>query len=311
MRQEQEILKLLLQRLDSPDKQAQIVTVQETKTWPAGVLENLCREGLLALTTPSSLYTCTSCTHEHDEAVIEVDSPAGSKPRFYIQCPRVGRVVVNPEELRQWLILPVGLANIISKLFGVQKSPTELILGRAWELGIVNFHDTKRQIIMFRGLNWSDGHLIQAKMEDQPMTSIFIFPVDTPKSIPHSISISSILRLSGNQFLFDQPALELIVSGWNNTKNAAIIKAGEFDYAEDYRWVRWHDQEFSFSVRRAKVITMLHQAYRVGRPVLSWDQISQRLDPCPASMSDLFKGSKAWGTFIIKDAQGLYRLNLK
>src|SRR5208283_3958514 len=98
--QEQSILETLLFRLDNSDENLQLVTTQETASWPAGLLSMLCQEGLLAPTAPSSLFTCTQCNDPHSEEIMQVESPPGSEPRLYIQCPSVGRVRVDPEELR-------------------------------------------------------------------------------------------------------------------------------------------------------------------------------------------------------------------
>jgi len=85
----------------------------------------------------------------------------------------------------------------------------------------------------------------------------------------------------------------------------------EFEHSDDYRWVKLRGAEFKLSKRRAKVIAILHDAYQVRKPVLSWEQISNRLGEGSQSMSDLFKKSPAWKTLIIEVSSGLYRLNLE
>jgi len=85
----------------------------------------------------------------------------------------------------------------------------------------------------------------------------------------------------------------------------------EFEHSDDFRWVKLRGAEFKLSKRRAKVIAILHDAYRVRKPVLSWEQISSRLGDISHSMSALFKKSPAWKTLIIEVSPGLYRLNLE
>jgi len=83
-----------------------------------------------------------------------------------------------------------------------------------------------------------------------------------------------------------------------------------FDHADDYSWIKWKGTRFRLSKRRAAVIEMLHRAYLAHSQILSWDQISRRLQNPSATMSDLFKDSPLWKTLVIEVGHGLYRLNI-
>jgi hypothetical protein len=313
----QEIVNLLLQRLDSPDEKVQVVTVRETKTWPAHMLETLCKAGLLSPSTPSNVYTCTSCTEEHDEEVMVVESPAGSALRMYIQCPSVGRVQVDPEELRQWQLIPNGLVNLVSRLMEIPAPYQEIVPGRIWRMGVTTLGKISREVVMIRGLCWDDGHRILEKITNY--TSIPIVLV-LPYHVPGDTGIcflplSRVLHLTNGVISIDRVTVELITSAWPSPLPVAPKPDGKkmFSHSEDFRSWQVNDDYFVLTTRQTQVAEVLFEAYENKTPELSSEYILDRIgsESDSATLRDIFRNSKAWNNLIVKGSRrDMYRLNL-
>ncbi|MBI2857881.1 MAG: hypothetical protein HYX90_02285 [Chloroflexi bacterium] len=215
---------------------------------------------------------------------------------------------MDPQELRQWQLLPEGLAGVVARLLGL-KDYQEIVKGRAWRLGITNLDGLNRDVVMVRGLGWADHESIRERISTGPVQPVTVIPHETSSSHGTLLPLSRVLRLRESGVSLDNQALQLIASTWNAPVPAEKI-GPDFQHSADYRWVRWRGQEFRLSKRRGAIVGILHQAYRVGRPVMSWDQIKAQVRSDAAHMSDLFKKCPAWGSLIIEDGPGLYRLDL-
>lgn len=83
-----------------------------------------------------------------------------------------------------------------------------------------------------------------------------------------------------------------------------------FEHREDFRWIKAGSEEFSLTIPRAKVVSLLHKAFLAGKPDLTWGQIVTELPTTPANMSQVFKGEPRWRLLVTKSARDLYRLNV-
>ena len=118
------------------------------------------------------------------------------------------------------------------------------------------------------------------------------------------VSLSDVLDLEGDPDHFDEgPVLAML----RPPRNEAGGSLG-FSHSPDFRSVRWSDQNFDFSVKQARAIEALHEAWFDGskkrsQATLQGLGIGQR-------MTELFRRHPAYGTFILNDGQGLYWLAL-
>lgn len=102
----------LAERARSGFADARTVDADEVAGWPAGTLDELLREGVLAPTQPARSVICDGCDEDHVEEVEFVEWPPGSPLRAYIACPSAGRVAIEPERLRCWSIDRPALAKL-------------------------------------------------------------------------------------------------------------------------------------------------------------------------------------------------------
>jgi hypothetical protein len=87
----------------------------------------------------------------------------------------------------------------------------------------------------------------------------------------------------------------------------------DFDHSDDYSYVRKGDREFSLPARPAKVIGLLHRAYKSGQPVVVKEVILDTLGyDYSQRVRDVFKPNHldAWRELVRSAGQGRYRLNI-
>jgi len=78
----------------------------------------------------------------------------------------------------------------------------------------------------------------------------------------------------------------------------------------DYRQVWLRGQKFELTPNQARVVELLHSHRLRGSSSLSQDYILVQLDIKSANLSQVFRGSKAWGKLIVRSGgRGMYRLN--
>lgn len=84
-----------------------------------------------------------------------------------------------------------------------------------------------------------------------------------------------------------------------------------FSHTPDYRSVRWRGQSFEFTESRARVVQVLHEAYKHGGHTLSHSMIKAQTGIATARLSELFKRHPAWGSLITQGkTRGTLRLDL-
>ncbi len=316
--QEQSILETLLFRLDSSDENLELVTIQEIDSWPTGLFDTLCREGLLAPTAPSSLFTCTQCNDPHSEEIIQVESPPGSEPRLYIQCPSVGRIRVYPEELRQWILVPEGWAKLAGRLLGISGHSQADIPGRVWRMGVGNLGRVNREVLLVRGLSWVDGQSVETRIAGVTNSTppALVLPQELPNSsLLCPIPLPKVLRFVDGEFLLDRTMLDFITASWPTVAPAYTRTkvADDFHMSEDSRTAVLHGVSYVLTPRQAQVVDVLYENYKQGMPELSQERILDRIgsESDKLTLRDIFRNSDAWNTLIVSGSRrGMYRLNI-
>ncbi len=186
-----EIVQSLLLRLDLELPQVAVVTVQEVADWPTGAFDTLLEERLLVPVQPARSVTCDGCHEDHVEEVEFISEPPGTPQRAYIFCPTVGRVAVEPDLLRQWSVDARGIASAIAR-FLVQREPrSEPVLSRVWEIGPTDLHPALCDVVVARGLCWSDGRsrrAVEDAAEETPRLLVLTM-CGVPAGLPGGVAV--------------------------------------------------------------------------------------------------------------------------
>lgn len=83
----------------------------------------------------------------------------------------------------------------------------------------------------------------------------------------------------------------------------------------DYRRCVWHGETFRFTPTQARCVAVLWQALREGTPELAQATILREANSCQAALREVFRQRRggvhpAWGTMIVPQAKGVYRLKV-
>jgi hypothetical protein len=80
-------------------------------------------------------------------------------------------------------------------------------------------------------------------------------------------------------------------------------------FSEDFRTAYWFGETIPLTPAQAKVIEVLWREYQKGTPDVAQDILLKATGTYQVKMSDVFKGSLAWGRLVIFPQRGFYRIN--
>ena len=84
-----------------------------------------------------------------------------------------------------------------------------------------------------------------------------------------------------------------------------------FRHSPDYAMVVVNGREYHLSSLQAAAVRVLHEAHVQGVPELRGAYVLEAIESASRSLSDLFKGSPAWGTLVVSGmTRGTYRLDI-
>lgn len=83
-------------------------------------------------------------------------------------------------------------------------------------------------------------------------------------------------------------------------EEASEAKPKECAHSPDFRSVRWDCVSYSFTANQAVVVRILWEAFGNGTPSVSVESLLLAIDneAPPRDLSNVFRGSEAWGTII-------------
>lgn len=221
-------LRSVCERWELPDP---VFGADELAGWPAGAVEALASTGILAETTAATSVRCDACEQDHVERVIPLDT-LGRPRRWFLRCPDSGRVTVDPFRLRRWVVQGDRFAARVADAAGVAGGVVELVPGRAWRLGKLSVAGRPRVILLCRGLTWSDGGGLVARVPalGSPAT-VLLVPAVMPVraawgagTMPPVVLLTDLLTLSGPGLAFDRDLLtdSLSAGGRPPVKSATV-----------------------------------------------------------------------------------------
>jgi len=148
------------------------VAVQHTESWPDGVLDRLRAASLLMDDELAARVLCPEC-QDHYEEVLACEGP-GRETYSFISCPALHRVRVPRSARRQWSVnLPV-LAQALAVTMSLTGKVAELAPRRVWRLGRTKWQDAARDVLLSRGLHWSDAATVRGSITQARKPIVFV-----------------------------------------------------------------------------------------------------------------------------------------
>lgn len=146
------MLRSLLRRFDALVEP--LFPFDEVRRWPAGVLDQFIKLGLLRQIEPAATIACDGCADGH---LLEVDVrpyPAGAIG--VATCPACGQVRVKLDRLKQWSLDFSGLCAAVSAAVGTLGGVSIQVPDRLAFLGTLKRDGESWDLFLGRGLTWPD-----------------------------------------------------------------------------------------------------------------------------------------------------------
>ena len=194
---------------DMPDP---VLTREEVGCLSAPVFDSLISLGLLKQADTARHVTCLDCTDQHVEEVLPIISPDGCT-RFFIQCPKNGRIEVSRERLLQWTVDYTPLQQALKTAFSAIGDPGEVAPGRIWNLGRAALGGKSRTLWMARGLSWSDSQQLKEVLPEGRSPVLFFLgqpPIADLMNIPSEsmIDLKTIVHIEGGKLSVDVDSVD-------------------------------------------------------------------------------------------------------
>jgi hypothetical protein len=136
------------------DLRDHVFSADEVRAWSTVLRTALQRARILQRVGDAEAMVCDDCGESHSVEVIR-DSRQKADP--YYRCPRIGRVSLQPEDLRRWVIAFDRLAAFINKSLALLGPVIDVVAGRVWLLGRVAPPPDATEVFLFRGIWWPDA----------------------------------------------------------------------------------------------------------------------------------------------------------
>lgn len=154
-----------------------VVTADVAASWPAELQAELTATGMLRQSSGAERVLCPECRN-HIEEVVTVSRP-GAQLQFVIACPENLRVVLSPNDLRQWIVDSSHLAAMIASALQLTGKLAELANGRVWRLGRWKYQGETRDMLLALGLRQADADQVRRKMTEAKRPIVLV-PLDAP-----------------------------------------------------------------------------------------------------------------------------------
>jgi hypothetical protein len=147
----------LLSRLDHDP--SPVVSFAELKRWPPGVAAFLMSSGILREIAPATPIVCDECSEgcviEPD--LIEYPPPTGVLGVYFCRREGIGRITIDPAELRQWEPHFEGLSLFVANELDLRSSFMTVVPGHICLLGTLPTGGGMLDVFLARGLACDDA----------------------------------------------------------------------------------------------------------------------------------------------------------
>jgi hypothetical protein len=168
-----------------------VVVANRAVDWPAGLLAEFQRAGLLEESTMLEALPCPGCPEAMLRDVEWIEHPLTGKSRPYRLCPSCGPEEVSIETLKRWIVVWPALAEAIGYAFGTRGASREIIPQRLWRLGKAT---SGSEVYFGRALHRQDAAPYLQSIS-QVNDGWLIVPKRIPE-FPMSISVTSLVSVS-------------------------------------------------------------------------------------------------------------------
>ena len=201
----------LLNRAGSPDP---VVTADGLDEDAVAAIPGLVDLGLMAPAAPATAVVCDGCDADHVGEVVRITTP-GLPIRWFVACPESGRVAVDPDRLRQWVVVTDTLARQVANCVGSTGGVAERYTGRVWKLGPFAAGGRAWVGWLAVGLDRPDGaELVDAAPELLAGNAVVFVPTMAPPasvwgngSGPTVVPLIDVLRLARGGLAVDRAFL--------------------------------------------------------------------------------------------------------
>jgi hypothetical protein len=83
-----------------------------------------------------------------------------------------------------------------------------------------------------------------------------------------------------------------------------------FRHSNDYRSIVFNGEHHALTPNQATIVRILHEALERGTPSLGKATLLDAIESETSRLQDSFRKSELWGTLVVSDRRGTYRLNL-
>ena len=180
--------------------------------WDDNAFARLRHAGIMQQAESADYFICPLCDVGHAEDVVTWETEAGIR-RFAIPCPDNGRVMLSPEQLRQWSVSCDRLVYLLAAGLGLSGEVSEIDTRRLWRLGKVKWKSGLRDVFFARGF---DTRCLLASPPDVGRHPSAIVLVPHARSanvkwneqwVPAVVSLPQVARLEGDRVELDHSIL--------------------------------------------------------------------------------------------------------
>ncbi|BAZ94063.1 single-stranded DNA-specific exonuclease [Thiohalobacter thiocyanaticus] len=250
------VLVELLGRVGAQNGAAILISDHELNGWPAEAVKAMTNSGLMKKARPATSVACPGCERECIMPVHVLTNP-GNDPRAFIVCDKrsdINRVPVPAGDLAQWQVSAESIAAVVANLLDLHRSGTGDTDAARWEVGLLKGKKHASHVVLT-----TEGAL-------------------TLNLAGHSIELTEVLTLEGNNFKVDKRRLTRLVdqpvAGAGDTESATQRRERLKRRVDELKakgvkaFLKTVAEEEGISVTRVK--QLLQEETEPKKPSLGW-----------------------------------------
>ena len=188
-----------------------VLTDEDLRQLASACLEKLTELGLLRQAATATHTTCDACAEQHVEKVFQL-SYSNGRIKFFISCPKNGRVEVPRQRLLQWSVDYGPLIKAVALALSTSSEPKEVMSDRVWNLGRAALAGKSKIIWVARGLAWPDAPRLREVLP-QGRSPVLFFMGQPPDNGLLNIPPESVIELRtvvrvGRAIFVDREAID-------------------------------------------------------------------------------------------------------
>ncbi|MBC8356408.1 MAG: hypothetical protein H8E66_30890 [Planctomycetes bacterium] len=177
------------------------------RSWNDDAFEKLRRSGVLEQAEATDYFACPYCEDTYLEEIIAWETPAGIQ-RLAIPCHEHGRVILSPEQLRQWSVSFDRLVYLLAAGLGIAGEAVQIEPWRLWRLGKINWQGGLRDVLFTRGFDARCAISSPPDLSRYPNAIVLLPHAETSRvkwehHVPTVVSLPEVATLRADGIEFD------------------------------------------------------------------------------------------------------------